>query len=269
MPDLNSVPASPHGLGSSRRQSNQQMPPPPQPVSGSPSLNILPSNQNALNQQNSTAVSSSVPSPQLTAAQPAVAQGDSNAASGPGPLRHPRPLTASEMHSQLEKEQEALVRRLHRSSLADTRLTYYDRSTDLRANSPSCEPLIMLLQHPTPRLRQQATLHTNQSATRPFSQAPDSLSPAPAVITAHHPPRHRATPFPPHPTKIVEHTSLDRRLPCLLLGRTAQRLDRAKPTLVATHRQPSTRPTTFTANECRSRPTLSLQRLAALLAATR
>jgi hypothetical protein len=30
--------------------------------------------------------------------------------SGPGPLRHPRPLTAADLHLQLEKEQEAVVR---------------------------------------------------------------------------------------------------------------------------------------------------------------
>ena len=29
--------------------------------------------------------------------------------SGPGPLRHPRPLTAADLHLQLEKEQEAVV----------------------------------------------------------------------------------------------------------------------------------------------------------------
>jgi hypothetical protein len=29
---------------------------------------------------------------------------------GPGPLRHPRPLTAADLHLQLEKEQEAVVR---------------------------------------------------------------------------------------------------------------------------------------------------------------
>ncbi|KAI9793216.1 MAG: hypothetical protein M1816_000637 [Peltula sp. TS41687] len=34
--------------------------------------------------------------------------------SGPGPLRHPRPLTAAELHWQLEKEQEAVVNRLTR-----------------------------------------------------------------------------------------------------------------------------------------------------------
>ena len=33
---------------------------------------------------------------------------------GPGPLRHPRPLTAADLHMQLEKEQEAVVNRLTR-----------------------------------------------------------------------------------------------------------------------------------------------------------
>ena len=28
---------------------------------------------------------------------------------GPGPTRHPRPLTAADLHLQLEKEQEAVV----------------------------------------------------------------------------------------------------------------------------------------------------------------
>ncbi|MCJ1290303.1 hypothetical protein MMC34_001839 [Xylographa carneopallida] len=33
---------------------------------------------------------------------------------GPGPLRHPRPLTAADLHLELEKEQEAVVNRLTR-----------------------------------------------------------------------------------------------------------------------------------------------------------
>ncbi|OAA79288.1 hypothetical protein LEL_02774 [Akanthomyces lecanii RCEF 1005] len=128
MPDLNSVPASPHPTrSSSRRQSSSlQMATAtaaaPAGTSSSPgnltpssSLNILPSNQTAVNhhhhpQHGSTTVSSG-PSPQLTSAQ--LAQ-QPESASGPGPLRHPRPMTASELHMQLEKEQEALVNRLTR-----------------------------------------------------------------------------------------------------------------------------------------------------------
>lgn len=108
MPDLNSVPPSPHFLAtSSRRASSHQMPPPPAPLS--PSLSILPSNQAAVNASGSPAL----PSPQF----PAVASfagppmGDNTGVGpGPGPMRHPRPLTAADLHLQLEKEQEAVVR---------------------------------------------------------------------------------------------------------------------------------------------------------------
>ncbi|KND90536.1 hypothetical protein TOPH_04709, partial [Tolypocladium ophioglossoides CBS 100239] len=125
MPDLNSVPLSPHSLVASRRQSSHQMPPPPGPQA--PSLNILPSNQNAVSHSYSHSRSqsqslsrgaSSVPSPQLTASQPLQHQPVSvlepGVGPGPGPLRHPRPLTAAELHMQLEKEQEAVVNRLTR-----------------------------------------------------------------------------------------------------------------------------------------------------------
>ncbi|KAG7286522.1 hypothetical protein NEMBOFW57_008833 [Staphylotrichum longicolle] len=112
MPDLNSVPPSPRFLAtSSRRASSQQMPPPPTP--GSPSLNILPSNQSAVNASRS----SSLPSPQFPMASsfPSPPMGDNTGVGpGPGPLRHPRPLTAADLHLQLEKEQEAVVNRLTR-----------------------------------------------------------------------------------------------------------------------------------------------------------
>lgn len=117
-PDLNSVPPSPRVLALSRRASTQQMPPPPAPASGQgpapstsdPALNILPSNQNAVNTGAPT--TASLPSPRLaatggTAHPPADA---SSLASGPGPTRHPQPLTAAELHQQVEKEQEAVVR---------------------------------------------------------------------------------------------------------------------------------------------------------------
>ncbi|KAI4862753.1 hypothetical protein F4820DRAFT_429512 [Hypoxylon rubiginosum] len=119
MPDLNSVPASPHILAASRQASNQnglsQVSPPP--VSISPSLNILPSNQQTVNRTSSI----SLPSPSLSGGSglpppPSSAPGQDNTGvgAGPGPLRHPRPLTAAELHSQLEQEQELLVNRLTR-----------------------------------------------------------------------------------------------------------------------------------------------------------
>ncbi|RDW71716.1 hypothetical protein BP5796_07750 [Coleophoma crateriformis] len=123
-PDLNSVPPSPRplasspqplpGTGNSRnpsRRTSAQAAPPILPLS--PSLNILPSNQSAVNQ----AASPPLASPSFLPANMAtVTTGGDNSGvgTGPGPLRHPRPLTAADLHLQLEKEQEAVVNRLTR-----------------------------------------------------------------------------------------------------------------------------------------------------------
>ncbi|KAI8625980.1 hypothetical protein F5Y19DRAFT_236724 [Xylariaceae sp. FL1651] len=119
MPDLNSISPAPQGLAAARRASSaqsgqhQQTPPPPA-LSTSPSLNILPSNQAAFHEGSSNYL----PSPPLphtgTNAPLAAGQDNTGVGAGPGPLRHPRPLTASELHSQLEQEQELLVNRLTR-----------------------------------------------------------------------------------------------------------------------------------------------------------
>lgn len=120
MPDLNSVPPSPRVLALSRRASSQQMPPPAAPAQGQgqgqgaapptsdPSLNILPSNQAAVNTGAPT--TASLPSPRLAGTGSTFPPADaSSLASGPGPTRHPHPLTAAELHQQVEKEQEAVV----------------------------------------------------------------------------------------------------------------------------------------------------------------
>lgn len=113
MPDLNSVPESPRVLALSRRTSSAQMPPPSAPASASsPSdaaLNILPSNLNAVT--TGAPIAPSLPSPILASANSAAQRpaDASSATAGPGPVRHPRPLTAADLHQQLEKEQEAVV----------------------------------------------------------------------------------------------------------------------------------------------------------------
>ncbi|KAJ0335720.1 hypothetical protein COL922a_008849 [Colletotrichum nupharicola] len=117
MLDLNTVPASPHPANTSRRSSSnqisQQMPPPPVPASSeSPSLNILPSNQNTVNNPNTS--NPSLPSPTMAPAATSPPVAPEPSVSGPGPIRHPRPMTASDLHMQLEKEQEAVVNRLTR-----------------------------------------------------------------------------------------------------------------------------------------------------------
>ncbi|AEO59100.1 hypothetical protein MYCTH_2307076 [Thermothelomyces thermophilus ATCC 42464] len=112
MPDLNSIPPSPRTPAAPpHRSSSQQTSAPPAP--GFSSLNVLPSNQSAVN----ASASSSLPSPTLlpptSFAGPSMGD-NTGVGPGPGPLRHPRPLTAADLHLQLEKEQEAVVNRLTR-----------------------------------------------------------------------------------------------------------------------------------------------------------
>lgn len=80
-------------------------PPASTSIPTSPSLNILPSNQSAVN----NTISPPLASPSMTSTQ-ALAGDNTGVGAGPGPLRHPRPLTAADLHLQLEKEQEAVVR---------------------------------------------------------------------------------------------------------------------------------------------------------------
>ncbi|KAI8944523.1 hypothetical protein F4801DRAFT_206854 [Xylaria longipes] len=141
MPDLNSIPSNSHGSvvaahrprtsSTTNNVLHEASPPAPSslPVSTvsassslsaltpstSSSVNILPSNQPAFQE----ASYAHVPSPSLPSANnmpPPLLPGQDNTGvgAGPGPLRHPRPLTAAELHSQLEQEQELIVNRLSR-----------------------------------------------------------------------------------------------------------------------------------------------------------
>jgi hypothetical protein len=114
-PDLNTMPPSPRPLASSprltsrstsRRTSTQIAQPALPPTS--PSLNILPSNQNAVNHSSPPLASPNMAT--IATGTAGVTVGDNTGVgTGPGPLRHPRPLTAADLHLQLEKEQEAVV----------------------------------------------------------------------------------------------------------------------------------------------------------------
>ena len=72
-----------------------------------------------------------------------------------GPLRHPRPLTAADLHMQLEKEQEAVVsENIHESPCGGRLMTLRtQRSTGLRASFRfyvnKLHPLLLQL-HPHP-----------------------------------------------------------------------------------------------------------------------
>jgi hypothetical protein len=78
-----------------KKPASPEAEPRPAAVSPPPSdPNILPSNQVAV--ATGAPVSPSQQTPMQTAA-------------ASGPIRHPRPLTATELHNQFEREQEALV----------------------------------------------------------------------------------------------------------------------------------------------------------------
>ncbi|RAL58402.1 hypothetical protein DID88_006393 [Monilinia fructigena] len=121
-PDLNSVPSSPrpqevttspHLASRPHSRRTSQAMHSPNPTLSTTSLNILPSNQSAV-----AATSPPLMSPTnniLTSATGTILASDNTGVGmGPGPLRHPRPLTAADLHLQLEKEQEAVVNRLTR-----------------------------------------------------------------------------------------------------------------------------------------------------------
>ena len=77
----------------------------------SPSLNILPSNQQAVGAAMSPPLASpGIPTTMVAGGERGVVGDNTGVGAGPGPLRHPRPLTAADLHLQLEKEQEAVVR---------------------------------------------------------------------------------------------------------------------------------------------------------------
>ena len=100
-PDLNSLPPSPfrthHTTSSSRRDSELRVPAPASAAPSSPRHSI----SSVQDHLASTTSNSSGPTVDNT-----------GVGVGPGPLRHPRPLTAADLYMQMEKEQEAVVSQL-------------------------------------------------------------------------------------------------------------------------------------------------------------
>ncbi len=97
-PDLNSLPPSPfrnhHPISSSRRSSELRVPATASPTSASSQTQVSPFPDHLA----STMSVSGAPIVDNT-----------GVGVGPGPLRHPRPLTAADLYMQMEKEQEAVV----------------------------------------------------------------------------------------------------------------------------------------------------------------
>ncbi|OBT62338.1 hypothetical protein VE03_08454 [Pseudogymnoascus sp. 23342-1-I1] len=185
-PDLNSVPPSPRpisqqsprvtGTPSSRRASQQMASPPTVPLSP-PVPNILPSNTNAF-------MAASQPAgAQATIAFPAFPVDNTGVGTGPGPLRHPRPLTAADIHLQLEKEQEAVVNRLTRElsllrAAQNASVVSNTSSTSERAGLPDASDhhsnhLLSGPSHPLPSTRRH---HRSSSAASARSIAAASAA---------------------------------------------------------------------------------------------
>ncbi|PQE23381.1 hypothetical protein CJF32_00009435 [Rutstroemia sp. NJR-2017a WRK4] len=177
-PDLNSVPPSPRPPNAhlsrtpSERTSSQSILPPPL---SSPSLNILPSNQSAV-----AAASPPLASPNMTAT---IQSGDNTGVgTGPGPLRHPRPLTAADLHLQLEKEQEAVVNRLTRelsmlraAQNASVVSNASSTSNGLADNPDNTNHLLSGPSHPIPAQRRHHRTSSSTS-TRSITATTGSMS---------------------------------------------------------------------------------------------
>ncbi|OAX85205.1 hypothetical protein ACJ72_00434 [Emergomyces africanus] len=147
-PDLNSVPPSPRRpRGPSTTSSTGGLQP---GTTGPTSAQPSPSVSRRVSQ-----VMGPPPVPHIPTS-PGFTVGDNTGVGiGPGPIRHPRPITVADLHSELEKEQEAVVNRLTRelsllrqqtASVAST-----TSSTSTNLNDPS-DP-----QHPTPSRRHRSS----------------------------------------------------------------------------------------------------------------
>ncbi|KAI1341075.1 hypothetical protein F5Y15DRAFT_376853 [Xylariaceae sp. FL0016] len=189
MPDLNSMP-----LSASRRASTSQT----APDQTSPSLNILPSNQQAV-QQASQGI---LPSPSIpTTSMPppsASNQDNTGVGSGPGPLRHPQPMTAAQLHTEVEQEQELLVNRLTRdlSMLRAAQNSSVVSNASSTSASTSAEPgahpssftdtHLMSGPGPIPTSRRHHRTSSSTSARSISQMASQGSTPAPIAIPQTH-----------------------------------------------------------------------------------
>ncbi|MCJ1398930.1 hypothetical protein MMC11_002131 [Xylographa trunciseda] len=171
-PDLNTVPPSPRDAflslqssASSSRRASQLMGPPPAPAaSARESSNMQPSSPD----------------------QPSNTMADNTGVgSGPGPLRHPRPLTAADLHLELEKEQEAVVNRLTRElsllrqQSASVASTTSSTSAELTDQSPS--NMNFGASHPTPSRRHRSS---SNLSSRSINAAGVSSSTVSGIVPA-------------------------------------------------------------------------------------
>lgn len=121
MSDLNSVPPSSRIQPISSQESAQLAR--LQHITPSDSnLHILPSNQHEMNHSRTSSTPAS--------AQVQGVQRDHS----PGPLRHPKPITVSQLHMELEREQEQVVRLTYLNTVCQKNPTFAGQSAVTRAS---------------------------------------------------------------------------------------------------------------------------------------
>ncbi|KAF2843191.1 hypothetical protein M501DRAFT_994049 [Patellaria atrata CBS 101060] len=198
-PDLNSVPPSPRppnpsttttsvpSLPTSRRASQiYPMSPPPLPLA-SPGGTLPPVTHHQATH----------PFPPLSPITPGANPPQSVDSSGV-PMRHPRPLTAAELHLELEKEQEAVVNRLtrelsalraHSASVASTASSTSTRDPTLVTDveHPATNPLVGLT-HPTTARRHRSSSSLSRTSTTAHTPSgiANTVFPHRVSITASH-----------------------------------------------------------------------------------
>ncbi|KIW08460.1 uncharacterized protein PV09_01363 [Verruconis gallopava] len=190
-PDLNSVPPSPR---------NAQQQPPPQSDSRRPSAppsrrasQIYPMNPPPLPL---VSPGGSIPASVQQGHVPFPPLSPGMAETGV-PMRHPRPLTAAELHLELEKEQEAIVNRLtreltalraHSSSVASTTSISSSSTNPPLPHDPS-DPTLTGPNHPAQsrsRHRSSSSVSASQrqanfTAIDPAASTPSAASRAPSI----------------------------------------------------------------------------------------
>ncbi|OJD11779.1 hypothetical protein ACJ73_09471 [Blastomyces percursus] len=146
-PDLNSVPPSPRPRVPSGTLSSGGLHP---TTTNSTSAQPSPSASRRVSQ-----VMGPPPVPHIPTSSGLTAGDNAGVGIGPGPIRHPRPLTVADLHLELEKEQEAVVNRLTREltllrqQTASVASTASSTSTNLNDSS---DP-----QHPAPSRRNRSS----------------------------------------------------------------------------------------------------------------
>lgn len=210
-PDLNSVPVSPRppnvtnypsstqpASGSMSRQSSTPasrrasqiypMSPPPLPLA-SPGGTVPSSTQSGGQHGHGHAF------PPLS---PSMSAHVSSVDSAGTPMRHPRPMTAAEMHLELEKEQEAVVNRLtrelsalraHSASVASTTSIASSAASGalLDPSDPAHAGSMTGSMHPTPSRRHRSSSSVSRSGLPPGSYPHRySVSSQPATAEASH-----------------------------------------------------------------------------------